>query len=175
MRQTFSSLLAVGIASLVFACAKDKPAQSPELTPAAGPAPKAAPAAQDDEDPNKGVVTIDPKIMEMCNIPVPHFEFDSSALSTQASDALNALAACFVNGPAAGKNMRLVGHADPRGTDEYNLALGQRRAASVADYLGAQGLQSDRMETSSRGELDAIGTDESTWAEDRKVAIFLAE
>jgi len=93
-----------------------------------------------------------------------------------AAAALDALAACFSEGgAAAGEGMRLVGHADPRGTEEYNMALGQRRAGSVAGYLSGKGLGDDKLETSSRGEMDATGTDEATWAEDRKVMIFLAE
>ena len=89
--------------------------------------------------------------------------------------SLDALAECFINGPAQGKRMLLVGHADPRGEDEYNFGLGQKRAGAVADYLQGKGLEQGRMDPSSRGELDATGTDEAGWALDRKVEITLAE
>jgi peptidoglycan-associated lipoprotein len=121
------------------------------------------------------VVEIDPKILELCDIPTPRFDFDSAALHEDTKASLDALAACFVGGNAKDKNMRLVGHADPRGTEEYNMGLGQRRAASVAGYLEGAQLAQERMETSSRGELDAVGSDEASWAKDRKVQIFLAE
>jgi peptidoglycan-associated lipoprotein len=96
-------------------------------------------------------------------------------VSADATAALDALARCFISGPLKGKGMRLVGHADPRGEVEYNLALGQQRAGSVSDFIARKGLESGRMATSSRGEFEATGTDEDGWALDRKVEIFLAE
>jgi peptidoglycan-associated lipoprotein len=164
------------LAALVLPPGCKKSADTAEPT-ADGPTTATAPATETDQDSdaNPTSITIDPKIAEMCSIPTAHFEFDSSALGASAEQALDALAACFVDGPAAGNAMRLVGHADPRGTEEYNLALGQRRAGSVAGYLGGKGLEEATMETSSRGELDAGGTDEPSWALDRKVEILLAE
>ena len=54
-------------------------------------------------------------------------------------------------------------------------ALGQKRAGAVAGYLSKQGLAEERIATSSRGELEATGEDQSGWARDRRVEIFLAE
>jgi peptidoglycan-associated lipoprotein len=87
---------------------------------------------------------------------------------------LNSIATCFETGPGAGKSMKLIGHADPRGETMYNFALGQHRAGSVASYLEHKGLQDGRLSTSSRGAMDATGTDEATWAQDRRVDILLA-
>lgn len=162
---------------LASACSKEpeKKLAAPPPAPAEEPA---TPTEQNEfpgKDPNRAAVTIDPKILELCNIPTPQFDFDSSALKPQAKEALDALTACFKDGPAKDRNLSFVGHADPRGTDEYNMALGQRRAASVSGYLENGGIASSRMETSSRGELDAVGTDEESWAKDRKVEIFMAE
>lgn len=128
----------------------------------------------DDEDPGQGDVNIDPELAAMCDLPEADFSFDSAKLAPKAKAALDALAACFMDGPAKGRRMSLVGHADPRGDEEYNLGLGQRRAGSVASYLGGKGLDDERLETSSRGELDATGTDETSWARDRRVDIGLA-
>jgi peptidoglycan-associated lipoprotein len=69
--------------------------------------------------------------------------------------------------------MLLVGHADPRGDEEYNYVLGQRRADEVRRALGSLGLASERVSTSSRGEMDAAGTSEETWRGDRKVEVRL--
>lgn len=124
---------------------------------------------------DKGPVGIDDRIVKMCNLPEAHFEFDSAAVSDSARTMLDQLANCFLTGPAKGKNMRIVGHADPRGETEYNFALGQRRAGSIEKYLKDKGLGDDRVATSSRGELDATGTDEGGFARDRKVEIVLAE
>ncbi len=86
------------------------------------------------------------------------------------------MARCFVSGPLKGsKGLRLVGHADPRGETEYNLALGQKRAGSVGEYLGTKGLDKSRVQTLSKGAFEATGTDEEGWARDRKVDVTLVE
>jgi peptidoglycan-associated lipoprotein len=87
---------------------------------------------------------------------------------------LKKLADCFSTGPLKGKRMRLVGHADPRGDEEYNRVLGQRRADNVKNAISGEGLASAQMETVSRGEDDANGTDDAGWAKDRRVDIVLA-
>ena len=128
-----------------------------------------------DDDGSKGTVSLDPRIVELCKLEEPKFDFDSASLSPQATKVLDAMAACFVDGPAKGKSLKLVGHADPRGETVYNFGLGQRRAGSVAQYLGKKGVPSGRVASSSRGALDATGTDEEGWAKDRRVDIMLAE
>jgi peptidoglycan-associated lipoprotein len=80
-----------------------------------------------------------------------------------------------VSGAAVGERLKIVGHADPRGTYGYNLALGERRAARVADSLKSQGVAPNRIDVSSRGEMDATGDDATSYAEDRRVGIFLAD
>jgi hypothetical protein len=89
-------------------------------------------------------------------------------------NALDALASCFTEGNGRGKGLKFVGHADPRGQTDYNFALGQRRAGAVAQYVMARGVAEDRVESSSRGELDARGSDEASWQQDRNVEILLA-
>ena len=69
--------------------------------------------------------------------------------------------------------MRLVGHADPRGDEEYNMVLGGRRADNVKAAIAGAGLDSAKMATTSRGEMDATGTDEAGWERDRRVDIML--
>ncbi|HEY8432102.1 MAG TPA: OmpA family protein, partial [Sandaracinaceae bacterium] len=58
---------------------------------------------------------------------------------------------------------------DPRGTEEYNLALGERRARAVQSYLQNLGIDASRIHASSMGEEMASGTDEASWARDRRV------
>jgi peptidoglycan-associated lipoprotein len=125
-----------------------------------------------DEGPSD--VHMEGRIAELCEIPTPNFAFDSARIDPDASESLDALAECFTTGRAKDEQLRLVGHADPRGDEEYNFALGQRRASSIAEYLEDKGLPPERIETSSRGELEAAGTDESSFAEDRRVDILLA-
>jgi peptidoglycan-associated lipoprotein len=67
------------------------------------------------------------------------------------------------------------GRADrTRRTEEYNLGLGSRRSESVSQYLGRLGVQKPQLGVTTRGALDATGTDESTWQQDRRVDIQLA-
>jgi peptidoglycan-associated lipoprotein len=136
----------------------------------------AAPKQVDTAKPSSGSIHIDDKIMKACgDLPTAHFAFDSTTIEGDAATALEALARCFVSGPLKGKGMRLVGHADPRGETEYNLALGHKRAGSVAEFLAKKGMEQGKIATSSKGEFEATGTDDEGWARDRKVEVFLAE
>jgi peptidoglycan-associated lipoprotein len=112
-------------------------------------------------------------LREICGIDDDHayFDFNSSKVASKDNRFLEQLVTCFSTGPMAGKTLRLVGHADPRGEDSYNLALGERRAQSVRKALVQSGLPSERVSATSRGELDASGTEESEWARDRRVDI----
>jgi peptidoglycan-associated lipoprotein len=169
------------VAACAAACGSD-PKPDPQIgavtPPATGPNTRATPPPprQDTASPTSGSVHIDDKILRACgSIPTAHFAFDSSSVQADAAAALDALARCFVSGPLAGRSMRLIGHTDPRGEVEYNLALGQRRAGNVGDYLIKRGMEKGHVASSSRGEFDATGTDEEGWARDRKVDVLLAE
>lgn len=105
----------------------------------------------------------------------PKFDFDESDLLPGDREVLDRLGQCLTTGPLAGRSVRLVGRADPRGTIEYNLALGARRANAVAVYLKHLGVGGERLRETSRGELDATGTDEGSWQRDRRVDIVLAD
>jgi peptidoglycan-associated lipoprotein len=148
-------------------------------TPKAGPTSPASlaagtPAASAAASPEAGEVRVDDAIAKACNLPTPEFAFDSSRVDADAANPLDAVATCFASGPLKGKTLRLTGHTDPRGETEYNLALGQRRAGAVAHYVEGKGVSPGQVQTSSRGELDATGTDESGWAHDRRVDMQLA-
>jgi peptidoglycan-associated lipoprotein len=80
----------------------------------------------------------------------------------------------MTSGPLAGKNIQLVGRADPRGEAEYNMNLGAIRANAVEHYLAQLGVSGSRLATTSRGALDAQGHDDATWAVDRRVDLRLA-
>jgi len=103
----------------------------------------------------------------------PHFDFDEASLGMDDKQLLEKVALCVISGPLAGRSLALVGRADPRGEVEYNFALGARRADNVAKYLELLGVPGKRLQESSRGELDAAGFDEASWARDRRVDILL--
>lgn len=149
-----------------------KKAEEPTTTPTTSNA--ATPAGTGTEEADQASVAVDDEVAKLCDLPTTRFDFDSSKLSSDAKGMLDALATCFMSGPAKDESMRLVGHADPRGDDDYNMGLGQRRAGSVSKYLAKSGLPDGRMETSSRGELDASGSNESGWSKDRRVDILFA-
>jgi peptidoglycan-associated lipoprotein len=103
----------------------------------------------------------------------PQFDYDKDELTTEDRAVLDQLAACLTSGPAKGKAVSLIGRADPRGTEEYNLGLGSRRAASVSQYLGRLGVGEPQMSVSTRGALEATGKDEAGWKNDRRVDVQL--
>jgi len=111
-------------------------------------------------------------IARVCNIPEPKFAFDSSKVENRSEPNLDALSRCMTEGAMKDEDIKLVGHADPRGPAPYNMALGQRRAGAVAEYLEHDGVSESRIVTSSRGELDAEGNSPSGWKEDRRVDIY---
>lgn len=154
--------------SLLGACKKAEEPTKPPATAAA-----TAPSAATEETADEADVAVSEEVAKLCELTEPHFNFNSAKLSASASKTLDQIATCFVSGPAKDRSMRLVGHADPRGDDDYNMGLGQRRAGSVSAYLAKKGLPDGRMETSSRGELDATGDDDSGWSKDRRVDILL--
>jgi peptidoglycan-associated lipoprotein len=146
---------------------------APQVQPTAAAVP---PKQVDTAKPTSGSVHIEDRILKACgDIPQARFAFDSTSIEGQAATALDALARCFATGPLKGKPMRLVGHADPRGETEYNLALGHKRAGSVAEYVGKKGVEPGKISTTSKGEFEASGTDDEGWARDRKVEVFLAD
>lgn len=99
-----------------------------------------------------------------------YFEFDKSTLTAETRGDLDAYAKALKASP---RNIRLEGHADERGTREYNIALGERRAKSVADYLIGSGVSANRIETISYGEERAAvsGSNSSAWSQNRRVEL----
>ena len=99
-----------------------------------------------------------------------YFDFDSSNLRPDAIEALNAHIAALQGND---RTVRLEGHTDERGTREYNMALGERRANSVRDYMVANGIASFRIESVSSGEERpvAYGSGESNWSQNRRVEL----
>ena len=102
---------------------------------------------------------------------VVYFDFDSSELTTNEVSKLSAGVQYFQAHPSL--RLSIEGHADERGTREYNLALGAQRAATVADYLAAMGIDTLRTKQVSYGkEKPAVkGSTESAWRLNRRVEI----
>jgi len=97
------------------------------------------------------------------------FEYDSNELDSEAMDALMFDANYIMS--HSGFRVLLEGHCDERGTIDYNLALGERRAQAVYDYLVGYGISASRLETVSYGKERpfSYGSDEAAWAQNRRV------
>jgi peptidoglycan-associated lipoprotein len=101
-----------------------------------------------------------------CPLDTVYFGFNIFSLNKEATSSLSKNASCLKK---TGRSIDLIGHADPRGTTEYNMALSDKRAQAVRDYLRQAGIESSRLKPVPRGNLDATGTDESGWSKDRRV------
>jgi peptidoglycan-associated lipoprotein len=96
------------------------------------------------------------------------FDFDKYTLRADAKATLDKQAAWLKKYPTY--SMTLEGHADERGTREYNLALGERRANSIKEYMVANGVQASRVKTISYGKERpvALGSNEAAWSQNRR-------
>ncbi|HUS32373.1 MAG TPA: OmpA family protein [Kofleriaceae bacterium] len=184
MKITTLALAAV-VSIAAAGCSKDKKVAKP--TPEAKAAPTAAKPADGklleqvtaDQQVSQSLA-LSGDIVQLCGIKVaatsatPTFDYDKAELSPEDRAVLDQLATCLTTGALKGKGVSLVGRADPRGTEEYNLGLGSQRAGSVSTYLTRLGVAQTQLNVTTRGALDATGTDESGWQKDRRVDITLA-
>ncbi|WP_394820883.1 OmpA family protein [Pendulispora albinea] len=125
-----------------------------------------------------GSIAISDEIARLCTIrtqvgAAPRFAFDSDDIGEPERHVLGLVARCFTTGPLRGRAIKLTGHADPRGEEEYNMTLAALRATNVKGYLSERGVDRRKIADTSRGELDATGDEEGSWAYDRRVDIDL--
>src|ERR1700733_10051429 len=156
-------------AAFLGACGGDKPPPKapqgdntpPVVTTTTSKMPDKAP-----DSPTASAVRISDEIVKACGISASDAFFAFDSAHVQASDAkvLDQVATCFSTGPLKGRTLKLVGHADPRGGSDYNVTLGQSRADAVGQYIIGKGMDKGKTESSSRGAMDATGTDEPSWA-----------
>tara|TARA_X000000368_G_scaffold158702_1_gene125044 strand:+ start:4009 stop:4494 length:486 start_codon:yes stop_codon:yes gene_type:complete len=102
---------------------------------------------------------------------VVYFDYDKSNLTAKSIQALKGVSDLMKRNQKI--SISIEGHADERGTREYNLALGQRRAESVASYLIANGVNRNRLITKSYGEERplSLGSNDTAWSKNRRVEI----
>jgi peptidoglycan-associated lipoprotein len=101
---------------------------------------------------------------------IVYFDFDQYALTAESRAVLLAHSDKL---KGASASVRLEGHADERGSREYNMALGEKRANAVRDFLVTQGVNGSSLEVVSFGEEQpaATGSDEASWAQNRRVEV----
>lgn len=172
------SLLALCFAGLLLGgCASNEPADSgPGMEPIEQ-APEVTTSDDDDMAPagpsvvnGKIVIPADDGSTETLQ-GIFYFDFDQAIVKRAGHDELNKHAQVLASDRYL--RVRLEGHADERGTREYNLALGERRANAIRAYLVAQGASRSQIEVISYGEEKPAnsGHNESAWAQNRRVEI----
>jgi peptidoglycan-associated lipoprotein len=174
-------LFLAAAAAQALACGGDKPPVKDANTATAAPSASAASSPRLPPDPpnspTASAVRISDEIIKACGISEPnaYFAFDSSNVRPDDATVLGQLVTCFTTGPLKGRQLKFVGHADPRGGSDYNMTLGQSRADAVKQYILDHGMDKSKTDSSSRGAMDATGTDEPSWARDRRVDIVLGQ
>jgi len=101
-----------------------------------------------------------------CTLSTIYFDYDQAAIASDAKPLLQKNSECLSSTP---RGVAVIGYTDPRGTDEYNVALSDQRARAVADYLARLGIDPARLRVVPKGEADATGTEEESWRHDRRV------
>ena len=174
LRLAFTAMAFAALA----ACASTPPKTADTTTPSAPPAEAAAVAtplggegvasAGMATEPNEGDVRLPP---ELASRRVIYFAFDSDTLAPADLDLVAAHARFVAADPRL--KLRLEGHTDERGTREYNIGLGERRAQAVRRAMALQGVAEGRLATVSYGEEQpaATGSDEASLARNRRVEL----
>jgi peptidoglycan-associated lipoprotein len=154
MRFIFLSLLLTGVAC-------KKPVPPPPPPPVVEPEPEPVKTVE------KAVEVI------IRNFERVHFDYDSASLAGESKAALETNAGLMQDFPNI--RVEIQGHADDRGTTDYNLALGQKRARSIANYLGNMGVPESRLPVVSYGEERPVasGSDEVAWSQNRRAEFRL--
>src|SRR5262245_53670940 len=170
--------------TLVMAVALSGCSKKSNTKPTTGPTPTGARSWEKPADKDKGQTPVSPNIAlsadlaQACGIQAnhdvpPNFDYNKAELAAEDRAILEKVATCLTTGPLKGRGLDLIGRADPRGTQEYNMGLGARRASAVGDYLRRLGVKPPQLAESTKGDLEATGTNEETWAKDRRVDLNL--
>lgn len=169
MMTRFSKFVAlVALASVVTACSDDKDLN----TTTTGNTGTGAGTQAGTQNPNAGSQTNAPDSLAYFQQNIGdkvYFGYDEYTLSSESQSRLSAQAN-WIKQYAAGKEISIEGHCDERGTREYNIALGARRAASVRNFLVSQGISASQIKAISFGKERPIieGSDEQSWAQNRR-------
>lgn len=174
-------VVALGVVAMMAAgCAKEEVVKKDEpvvqqqtVAPKQEPVKAVEPPAKPEPKQEEAVAA---KASEAVVLETVYFDFDKSDLRQDARDALSKNAEALLKKVADAK-VQVAGHCDERGSDEYNLALGDRRAKSVAKYLTTLGIKADRISTISYGkEKPAVqGSNEAAWSKNRRAEFVIVK
>ncbi len=171
-----SLLMLLTATAFAVACGGRSAPEEPAPEPTPAPAPTSAPEPVDDSAERERLErermareaaerarTVTSDLAAMIN-----FDYDQAAVRQADQETLDRKAAILIANPRV--RLRIAGHADERGSDEYNLALGNRRAAAAKRYLENKGVDGSRLEVVSYGEERPLnpGSDETAYAQNRR-------
>ena len=167
--QRFAICLVASSALALGACAKKAPEELPPA-PVATTSPAPAPAPQGAQPGSQAHFS-----QAMRGADTIYFDTDMYDIDSQDAVALRQQAEYLLQYSSAGATVQ--GHADERGTREYNLALGERRANAAKNYLVSLGVADSRLRTVSHGEERpvALGSDEASWAQNRRAVTVMID
>lgn len=169
MMRSSRLMLVLVSSSLVLGACKKKPA-APAPTPAPTPAERAPERPTPTAAPVDTMAAYNEKVAaaRLRLLETIYFEYDADELRDDARASLDAKIAIMNANPSL--RIRVAGHCDERGSDEYNIALGRRRAEAAKRYLTDRGVDASRIETSSFGrERPAVqGSTEEAWSKNRR-------
>ncbi|MBI4005259.1 MAG: peptidoglycan-associated lipoprotein Pal [Gammaproteobacteria bacterium] len=164
------STLIIIFAAILFGCTSTEEKKEVAVEEGA-PAGEKTQAYGAGEDTGTGINPLDDPNSPL-SVRIIYFEYDSSEIRPQYRKTVEAHAAYLASNPNV--IVTLEGHADERGSREYNLALGERRSLSVKNQMALLGASAGQIRTVSYGEERpaAAGSDESAWSQNRRVEIL---
>ena len=173
----FAVVSALGVVAA--ACSKKPPATTPEptgggITTSTPTTPTTTPTSNTGGGNTGGSTDAETRRLTLVLEQMVFFDYDEATIRTDAQQALAAKVPVLQASPTV--RIRIEGHADERGSVEYNLALGMRRAQAVKEYLVGFGLDPSRFETNSFGEdrPRTPGATETAWSENRRAEFRIA-
>ena len=171
LRNLLIPLLGLALASAVCGKAKPKVAPAPDTgAPAPSPPPARPPAPPPTDRSGDAAAMAErarAELLRELQNPI-HFDYDRDEIRSSDAALLDRKAAILLANPTL--RIKIAGHADERGSDEYNLVLGNKRAAAAKRYLAAKGVDGSRIEIISFGEERPVdpASNEEAWAKNRR-------
>lgn len=156
-------LIAIGLSLVAIGCGdKNKKIIIDETPPVVDTIPEVIPEPEPVEEPEP------PRVLKATEFQTVYFDFDKFNLRSDARSALDANLALLSEFPDV--IIKIEGHADERGTIEYNLSLGEKRASATMDYLLSQGIDGARISIISYGKERPMdtGSNEDAWSKNRR-------
>jgi peptidoglycan-associated lipoprotein len=173
-------LILGGLAISSSACSGEKPPPQDASNARSGDRIIAETKVESTRDDKETTVQLSEEFRRECRLPnapqgAPKFDFDKATLHARGQNILDDVATCLSQGPLKDRTITIIGRTDARGSEAHNKELAATRAEAARSYLVQRGVPVAQVRLISRGELGARGSDEDTWALDRRVDLELGD